>query len=68
MCAVGKLLMELPESMSLKLKQTLQNHNVTAVTIALLLNEFGFDISGTTVRRHRRRMDKKDGCKCNHES
>lgn len=67
-CAVGKLLKELPESMSLRLNQALQNHSVTATTIALLLNDFGFDISSTTVRRHRRRMDKKDGCKCNNES
>jgi hypothetical protein len=63
-CGMGKLLKELPESVSEKLKQALLNENIEATGICALLRTYGYIVSSNIMRRHRRTMMGKDGCKC----
>jgi len=63
-CAMGKLLRELPESFSAKLTEALLNPSVEGTALTKLLADYGFEMSSNVVRRHRRRMQGLDGCKC----
>ena len=63
-CAMGKLMRELPEPISNKLKQALLNQNIEATGICALLKTYGYNVSSNIARRHRRTMMGKDGCKC----
>jgi hypothetical protein len=63
-CAMGKLMRELPESFSSKLMATLINPSVEGTAITKVLADFGFEMSSNVVRRHRRRLQGLDGCKC----
>ena len=63
-CAMGALLSELPEAFSTKLAEALMNQLVEGSAIAKVLADYGFEISSNVIRRHRRRMQGLDGCKC----
>lgn len=63
-CAMGALLSELPEAFSTKLAEALLNPLVEGSAIAKVLADYGFEISSNVIRRHRRRMQGLDGCKC----
>jgi len=63
-CAMGKLMRELPEAFSSKLMETLINTSVEGTAITKVLADFGFEMSSNVVRRHRRRLQGLDGCKC----
>ena len=63
-CAMGKLMRELPEAFSTKLMEALLNTSVEGSAITKVLSDFGFDMSTNVIRRHRRRMQGLDGCKC----
>lgn len=63
-CAMGKLLRELPEPFSAKLTEALLNPSVEGTALTKLLADYGFEMSSNIVRRHRRRMQGLDGCKC----
>lgn len=63
-CAMGALLSELPEAFSTKLAEALLNPLVEGTAITKVLADYGFEISSNVIRRHRRRMQGLDGCKC----
>lgn len=63
-CAMGKLIRELPDSFSSKLEEALLNPSVEGTAITKVLADYGFELSSNIVRRHRRRMQGLDGCKC----
>jgi len=63
-CAMGKLMRELPEAFSSKLMETLKNTSIEGTAITKVLADFGFEMSSNVVRRHRRRLQGLDGCKC----
>jgi len=63
-CAMGKLLRELPEDFSKRLAEALLTPSVEGTAITKVLADFGFEMSSNVVRRHRRRMQGLDGCKC----
>lgn len=63
-CAMGALLQELPEAFSQKLSEALLNTSVEGSAITKVLADYGFEVSSNIVRRHRRRMQGLDGCKC----
>ena len=63
-CAMGKLLRELPKHFSDKVKEALLNPSVEGTALTKLLADYGFEMSSNIVRRHRRRMQGLDGCKC----
>lgn len=63
-CGMGKLLRELPEPIADKLKVALMNQDIEATGICALLKTYGYNVSSNIMRRHRRTMQGKDGCKC----
>lgn len=63
-CAMGKLMRELPEAFSSKLMETLKNTSIEGTAITKVLSDYGFEMSSNVVRRHRRRLQGLDGCKC----
>jgi hypothetical protein len=63
-CAMGRLLRELPKAFSEKLAEALLNPAVEGTALTTLLADYGFEMSSNVVRRHRRRMQGLDGCKC----
>ena len=68
-CSVGALISKLEEPVRSKLIQIMKNPDVQSVKLAVLMADFGLHVSSSDVlRRHRRRMIGKDGCKCPRES
>jgi hypothetical protein len=67
-CAMGRIVNEIDEPVKSKLKEALINEQIEASMLVPLLAEYGYELSSNIVRRHRRRMMGKDGCKCQRES
>lgn len=67
-CAMGKIVNEIGEPIKSKLEAALVNPQIEATMLVSLLAEYGYELSSNIVRRHRRRMMGKDGCKCQRES
>ena len=68
-CSVGILLTKLEEPVRSKLIEIMKNPNVQSGKLCELMADFGLHVSSSDVlRRHRRRMMGRDGCKCPRES
>jgi len=67
-CAMGRIVNDIDEPIKSKLKAALINEQIEATMLVSLLAEYGYELSSNIVRRHRRRMLGKDGCKCQRES
>lgn len=67
-CAMGVIIEEIDEPVKSKLKEAVANPNIESTMLVVLLQEYGYEISSNVVRRHRRRVLGKDGCKCQRES
>ena len=68
-CHVGALVAKLDEDLRNKLNEIMKNPNVQSAKLAELMANYGLHVSSTDVlRRHRRRLVGKDGCKCPRES
>ena len=68
-CSIGTLLSKVEEPVRSKLIEIMKNPNVQSAKLAVLMAEYGLHVSSSDVlRRHRRRMTGKDGCKCPRES
>lgn len=67
-CAMGAIIEEMNEPVKSKLKEAVANTNIEATMLVALLLEYGYEISSNIIRRHRRRILGKDGCKCQRES
>jgi hypothetical protein len=67
-CSVGKITRELPEPIQTKFKETLRNEKVNSARLVEVLATFGITVGSDVMRRHRRRLLGKDGCKCPNES
>ena len=65
---MGRIVEEVDEPVKSKLKEALLNEQIEASMLVPLLQEYGYEVSSNIVRRHRRRMLGKDGCKCQRES
>jgi hypothetical protein len=63
-CSVGKITRELPEPLQTKFKETLLNEKVNSARLVEVLASFGITVGSDVMRRHRRRLLGKDGCKC----
>lgn len=66
-CSVGRITRELPEPAQTKFKEALMNDKVTSARLAELLATFDIAVGSDVMRRHRRRLLGKDGCKCPRE-
>jgi len=67
-CSVGRITRELPEPIQAKFKETLLNEKVSSARLVEVLTTFGITVGSDVMRRHRRRLLGKDGCKCPNES
>ena len=68
-CSVGTLVSNLQEPVRSKLIQIMKNEKVNSARLAEVMLAFGLQVSSSDVlRRHRRRLLGKDGCKCPRES
>ena len=67
-CSVGRITKELPEPIQTKFKETLRNEKVNSARLVEVLATFGITVGSDVMRRHRRRLLGKDGCKCPNES
>ena len=68
-CQVGAMVNKLEEPMRSKLMEILKNPDVQSGKLFEVMANFGLHVSSSDVlRRHRRRLIGKDGCKCPRES
>ena len=68
-CSVGNLVSQLDEPVRSKLIDIMKNEKVNSARLAEVMLAFGLQVSSSDVlRRHRRRLLGKDGCKCPRES
>ena len=67
-CSVRRITNELPEPARTKFKQALMNEKINSARLVELLATFDIAVGSDVMRRHRRRLLGKDGCKCPNES
>ena len=67
-CSVGRITRELPEPSRTKFQEALRNEKVNSARLVEVLATFGITVGSDVMRRHRRRLLGKDGCKCPNES
>ena len=63
-CSVGRITNELPEPARSKFKEALLNEKINSARLVELLATFNIAVGSDVMRRHRRRLFGKDGCKC----
>lgn len=68
-CSIGVLVSKLDEPLRSKLTQIMKNEKVNSARLTEVMLAYGLQVSSSDVlRRHRRRLLGKDGCKCPRES
>jgi hypothetical protein len=68
-CSIGKLVAKLDEPLRSKLNEIMKNEKVNSARLGEVMLAYGLQVSSSDVlRRHRRRLIGKDGCKCPNES
>jgi hypothetical protein len=68
-CSIGILVSKLDEPLRSKLTQIMKNEKVNSARLTEVMLAYGLQVSSSDVmRRHRRRLLGKDGCKCPRES
>ena len=67
-CSVGKFVQTLEEPLRSKMHGIMTNPDVNSARLTELLDAYGVTFSSDVMRRHRRRLMGKDGCKCSRES
>jgi hypothetical protein len=64
-CAIGLMVSQLDEPLRNKLNEIFMNERVLSSSLADVMRSYGLVVSSSDVlRRHRRRLNGKDGCKC----
>lgn len=68
-CSIGYMMETLDKETRRKVEEIMKNESVQSTRLAIVLKNYGFQLNSTDVlRRHRRRLQGKDGCACNRES
>ena len=68
-CSIGRLVAQLDEPLRSKLIEIMKNEKVNSARLGEVMLAYGLQVSSNDVlRRHRRRLIGKDGCKCPNES
>ena len=68
-CSIGRLVAQLDEPLRSKLNEIMRNEKVNSARLGEVMLAYGLQVSSHDVlRRHRRRLLGKDGCKCPYES
>jgi hypothetical protein len=64
-CSIGKMVNKLEEPLRNKLNEIFCNEKVDSSSLSKVMLAYGLAVSSSDVlRRHRRRLMGKDGCKC----
>ena len=64
-CSIGKMVNKLEEPLRDKLNEIFCNEKVDSSSLSKVMLAYGLAVSSSDVlRRHRRRLMGKDGCKC----
>ena len=63
-CSVRRITNELPEPARTKFKEAMKNEKINSARLVELLATFDIAVGSDVMRRHRRRLFGKDGCKC----
>ena len=63
-CSVRRITNDLPEPARTKFKEALMNEKINSARLVELLATFDIAVGSDVMRRHRRRLFGKDGCKC----
>lgn len=64
-CAIGLMVAQLDETLRDKLNEIFTNERVLSSSLADVMRSYGLVVSSSDVlRRHRRRLNGKEGCKC----
>jgi hypothetical protein len=64
-CSIGIMIETLDEPLQNKLNEIFMNQNVLSSSLAKVMRSYGLVVSSSDVlRRHRRRLWGKEGCKC----
>lgn len=63
-CAVGRALQQMDQVEQESLNLALTNRDISAARIAFVLQNYGYEMSGKTVERHRNRGTDKGKCSC----
>jgi hypothetical protein len=67
-CSIGRLVAKLDEPLRSKLNEIMRNEKVNSARLGEVMLAYGLQVSSSDVlRRHRRRLIGKDGCKCPNE-
>lgn len=67
-CSVGRFVVSLEEPLRSRMQEVLMNPKIQSARLCELLESYGVIIGSDVMRRHRRRIMGKDGCKCPRES
>lgn len=68
-CSIGFLVSKLEEPVRSKLIEIMKNEKVNSARLFEVMLAFGIEVSSSDVlRRHRRRLLGREGCKCPRES
>ena len=64
-CSIGLMVSQLDEQLRNKLNEIFMNERVLSSSLADVMRSYGLVVSSSDVlRRHRRRLNGKEGCKC----
>ena len=63
-CSIRRITNELPEPARTKFKEAMMNEKINSARLVELLATFDIAVGSDVMRRHRRRLFGKDGCKC----
>ena len=64
-CSIGRMVKQLDEPLRNKLNEIFLNKTVDSSQLAQVMIAYGLEVSSSDVlRRHRRRLMGKEGCKC----
>jgi hypothetical protein len=67
-CSIGRLVANLDAPLRSKLNEIMRNEKVSSARLGEVMLAYGLQVSSNDVlRRHRRRLIGKDGCKCSNE-
>jgi len=67
-CSIGRLVAKLDAPLRSKLNEIMRNEKVNSARLGEVMLAYGLQVSSSDVlRRHRRRLIGKDGCKCPNE-
>lgn len=67
-CKVGKIVDALEEPIKTKFIEALINEKIESARLVEVLADFDITVGSDVMRRHRRRLRGKDGCRCPLES